>query len=255
MEYIFKTIVGSHLYGLATADSDKDYKGIFMADRHEAIPSEDQILGVMPFKERNRIEMKEGEGADKIEGTFYSGKYFIELFMKGNPTITEIPFCDGDYVEEKNEFGLEITKFVRENMITRHLIGGYLGYYNSQVSCFKNGTGRNREKRLKDRFNQIDAGMYDGKMASHAYRIGVQGIDLFTQGHVVPTLQGEQLEIAQTLKKEKFDVIPRDEMIKLISDVGEKLEEACKKSTLPNNFDLVTVSNFIVDFQKRYYSL
>jgi uncharacterized protein len=41
MEVMLKIIVGSHLYGLATETSDKDYKGIFMPDRENMIPTEE----------------------------------------------------------------------------------------------------------------------------------------------------------------------------------------------------------------------
>ena len=255
MELIYKTKVGSHLYGLATENSDVDYKGIFMPARENAIPTEEQILGIRPFVPHKRQEFCEGEGADKVEGTFYSAKYFIELFMKGNPTITELPFCTGEAVEVKTDLAETVLAFVRDNMITRHIIGGYLGYYNSQLKAFRTGSGRHREKRLKERHDDISKGMYDGKMASHAYRLGVQGIELFSTGKLNPKLSGEELEIAYGIKNENYELFPREEMIKIIEDVGNRLEETCKNSPLPHDPDFEMVNSFLVSFQKDYYDL
>jgi len=254
MSIIFKTIVGSQLYGLATPESDTDYKGLFMPSRAQAFPSVEQTIGISPFTPHNIQEFKEGEGANKEEGTYYSVRYFIELlFKKGNPNLIELPFCGHPNVVFKHELSKRVLNFVAENLITRKMIKGYLGYFNSQIRAFETGTGRHREKRLEERHEKITSYMYDGKMASHAYRIGVQGIDLFTHGSFNPTLEGEQLEVARTIKQEKFDEIPREDMIKIVKEVENQLVKACDNSTLPIAPDLEATNNFLIEIYNEYY--
>lgn len=254
MEVIYKTVVGSQLYGLATPESDVDYKGLFLPDRDRAFPSVEQTIGISHFNEHSVHEFKTGEGADKEEGTYYSVRYFIELlFKKGNPNLIELPFCGPEFVKEVNPFAQRVLDFAADNLITRKMIKGYLGYFGSQIKAFETGTGRHREKRLEERREKITTDMYDGKMASHAYRIGVQGIDLFTHGRFNPTLEGEQLEIARTIKQEKFDEIPRADMIKLVKEVEAKLVKACDDSPLPSAPDLEKTNKFLIDMYGEYY--
>lgn len=254
MEVIFKTVVGSQLYNLATPESDTDYKGLFMPSREQAFPSVEQTIGISPFTPHTTQEFKEGEGSGKEEGTFYSVRYFIELlFNKGNPNLVELPFCGYPHVKQENELARSVLDFAAENLITRKMIKGYLGYFSSQIRAFETGSGRHREKRLEERHEKITTDMYDGKNFSHAYRIGVQGIDLFTHGNFNPTLEGEQLETARTMKEEKYDILPRLEAIKIIREVERKLVESCDNSPLPLVPDLEATNKFLIKVYTEYY--
>ena len=249
MEVIFKTLVGSKLYGLATENSDTDYKGVFMPSRENMIPTFEQTLGLEKFTLLERFELDvTGEGKDKVEGTMFSAKYFIQLYLKGNPTLAEIPFAGDEYVTATDS-GKEFMKFVRENMVTRHLFGGYYGYYLDQVKGFTTGRGVCREKR----HDQIEKYGYDCKMASHAYRIGVQGVDLFTKGVINPTLQGEQRETA--LKIKQGGHYSREWVVETVEVLSKQLKAAESTSPLPVAPDFKKVHEFIMKFNKDYYGV
>jgi len=292
MEIINKTIVGSQLYGLATHDSDTDIKGIFMPDKENIIPNKEQILGLKQFTPHEKQMFESGEGADKVEGILFSGKYFIKLYRGGNPTLAEIPFASKKFVIEETELGERILKFVRENMVTRHLFGGYMGFFNDQLKAFDRGKGRSREKRLRVgtelptgfdipaeleaefykgdeaqkgtveavRHHLIERGWYDGKMMSHAYRIGYQGVELLKTGSMNPTLEGEALDIAirmKTLgdKNGHPDRISREDAIDIVTKLGRSLEDTKNNSPLDKDVDEDKVNKFLIEFQEEYYEI
>ena len=75
---IFKTVFGSHLYGLATDKSDKDFKAIH-------IPSLDDLFLSRASK---TIQQKTKEGydskntSDDVDFESYSLKYYIDLLLE-----------------------------------------------------------------------------------------------------------------------------------------------------------------------------
>jgi len=169
------------------------------------------------------------------------------LYMKGNPTLAELPFADKKYWTIDTYYGDKMMTFIRENMVTQHLFNGYYGYYHDQIKCFVQKSGVHREKRreLVEKFG------FDCKMASHAYRIGVQGAELFTTGRITPTMSGEELKTALALKQGGHHT--REEVIGLVKELGEKMKVAKENSTLPKEPDFDKVNNFCVELHKEYY--
>lgn len=248
MEIIFDAIVGSKLYGLNTIDSDTDKKGIFMPSRENMIPSLEQTLGLEKFTPMERYEPPvTGTGKDKVEAVYFSARYFTQLYLKGNPTLAEIVFV-GDKFVTATDAGWELVKFIRENMVTRHLFGGYYGYYMDQIKGFTTGRGVCREKRHE----LIEKYGFDVKMAMHAYRIGVQGVDLFKKGVIKPTLEGEQLETARKIREGGFN---REWLMATVEDLSKQLKEAERTSKLPEKPDFEKVHSFILNFNRTYYGV
>lgn len=247
MKTVCEIIVGSKLYGLANENSDTDKKGIFFNDINDIVPTEDNYFGIKKLDTKERLESNTGEGKDKVECTLYSARYFVQLYLKGNPTLAEMPFADKKFWMVDDYFGERIMSFIRDNMITQHLFNGYYGYYNDQIKCFVEKGGKYREKRKE----LVEKYGYDGKMASHAYRIGVQGVELFSQGKITPTMSGDELSTALALKN--CEVSGREEVINLVRDLGEKMKLAKENCSLPLEPDIELVNKFCVDIHKEFY--
>jgi hypothetical protein len=88
---VLKTMVGSHLYGTSTPESDEDYAGIF-------VPDPEYILGT---KRCELVEMKSNpsdsgrrNGPDDHDFTIYSLPKYIHLAAGSNPNIIEILFSN-----------------------------------------------------------------------------------------------------------------------------------------------------------------
>lgn len=247
MNVIFKTIVGSKLYNLHTDSSDTDIKGIFQPPLENIVPSIETTLGIKPFTKMERVETVTGDGKDKVESTFYSAKYFTEMMIKSNPTVVEMIFADKEYIEA-TESGLELIKFIRENLVTQHIYTSYMGYFKDQIRGFDKKTGKCREKRQK----LIDEFGLDTKMSSHAYRIAVQGVTLFSTGSFNPTMQGSQRQLAMDIKLGK---VSREDFLKILSQVNEDLTASIRNSPLPKEPNVDKVHDFILNFNKRHYGL
>jgi len=247
MEVIFKTVVGSKLYNLSTKDSDTDFKGVFFSPIENILPTLEQTLGLKQFVPMNRIETVKGEGENKVETTLYSAKYFIEMFIKGNPTVTELPYSLGEFATY-NRWGDELMKFIRDNLITKHIFSSYYGYFNDQIRGFEHKTGKCREKRQET----IDKFGFDVKMGMHSYRIAMQGIELFSTGTFNPTMSGEKRDIAFGIRQGKYS---REWLIETLNQLKVELKESINNSPLPESPDVEKAHEFILDFNKRYYQV
>jgi len=91
MNKIYESITGSHLYGTATAESDKDYCGIFIAEK-------EFYLGLKTVEEINLSEPdKDIKGKNTslaIDRKFYELRKYVKLAIENNPNILEIMFAD-----------------------------------------------------------------------------------------------------------------------------------------------------------------
>lgn len=129
MQTIVKMVFGSHLYGTATPESDKDFKGVFM-------PPKDQIfLGHIP-KSYNETTKKGSEKntSDDVDTEIYSLHYFIKLACEGQTVALDMIHAPNDMIIESSEIWKEIVKN-REKFYTKNL-RAFIGYARRQASKY-----------------------------------------------------------------------------------------------------------------------
>jgi hypothetical protein len=129
MKPVVKMLFGSHLYGLNTPSSDKDYKGI-------VLPTKEQIL----FGQAN-FAMSESTGDDKsknssedVDTEMFSLQKFIDLACKGETVAIDMLHAPKSAIIESSE----IWDWLVEN---RHLfytknMKAYLGYVRKQAAKY-----------------------------------------------------------------------------------------------------------------------
>lgn len=85
MSLIMKCLFGSHLYGLSTPESDKDYKGIYL-------PSKDSLLlgNYAKHYSESTGNDKSKNTKDDIDVEIFSLPYFIELACKGETVALDM---------------------------------------------------------------------------------------------------------------------------------------------------------------------
>lgn len=146
MNIVCEMIHGSHLYGLNTEQSDKDYKGVFLP------PLDDLILG----KASHEIRESTGEAHSKntnedVDTVLYSLHKFIKMACDGETIAIDMLHCnDGNLIESS-----EVWKELVDN---RHLfytknMKAFLGYCRKQAS--KYGVRGSRLKAMEDVLNQL----------------------------------------------------------------------------------------------------
>ena len=141
----------------------------------------------------------------------------------------------------------EFCKFESKSLLNgqeiKHLsVCGRLMPFTSSI-----GSAYDIVKRLFDEYGKraLQAENNDGvdwKALSHVVRIGQQAIELFeTHNIIFPRPNSHELV------KIKKGELPYKEVAELIEELFIRVEEASKKSTLPEKADFVWIENFILD--------
>ncbi len=109
---IFAGLSGSHLYGTAMPDSDRDIRGVF-------IPSEEFYLGFL-----EKVEQVESHEPDE---TYWEISKYFKLCLDNNPNILELLFIPKEFILETSPQWQEIINNKDMFLSTRckHTFSGY----------------------------------------------------------------------------------------------------------------------------------
>jgi len=125
---LLEYLVGSHLYGTNTPESDLDYSGVFVAPL-------DYYFGLKEVKEIDlSFKSKDENGknnADAIDRRFYDIKRFVKLASDCNPTIIEQLFVDEKQLKINSPMGIKLLEH-RHDFLHKGLYHRFLGYAYSQ---------------------------------------------------------------------------------------------------------------------------
>jgi predicted nucleotidyltransferase len=122
-------VFGSHLYGLNTENSDKDYKGIILPSKKEI------LLGKSHYhvdKSTNSSSFKNTK--DDIDRSFYTLSYFIDMACKGDSTPIDMVHGNSDKLIQ----GSEIWRFIVSNRTKFYTksMKSYVGYCKKQAAKY-----------------------------------------------------------------------------------------------------------------------
>lgn len=193
---ILRVTVRSGAHGMAIeGHDDHDEMGVYIQD-----PT--QLLGLAATKE-HYVSRTQPEGARSGPGdtdlVIYALRKFIRLAAAGNPTIL-IPFWSPDSdLLVITPLGSRLRDLGRTQLFaTRHAGRRFLGYLDGQRDRL---TGRGRQSHVPNRPELVAAHGYDTKYASHALRLGLQGIELVTTGQLSLPMRAEDQEPCMEIKR------------------------------------------------------
>ena len=118
-------LVGSRAYGTATAESDEDYRGVFVLPKREYLSIREPVLQVSD--EWNNT-------------TYYALKRFLELAATANPNIIEMLFMPDDCVVFESPLMKRLLQS-RDMFITKQAYSSHVHYAMSQI---KRAKGQNK---------------------------------------------------------------------------------------------------------------
>lgn len=125
---LYKTRVGSHLYGLNRPESDEDYMGIFM-------PTVDDLLGLKKVEEvDNSTKSSSSERrntAGDVDDKSYSLHKFMHLLLQNNPNIVEVLFATPENILVDSPEFREL-RANTEKLISLKVLHTFTGYAFSQ---------------------------------------------------------------------------------------------------------------------------
>ena len=213
---IVRTICGSGVHGMAIAGTDDhDEMGVYV-ERPE------QVMGLMPtsghYVSRTQPEgVRSGPGDTDL--TIYSLRKFMKLAVAGNPTILTLLYAPEDAVLVCSEIGDEL-RALAPQIVSDRAGWRFLGYLDGQRDRM---TGAGNQARVPNRPELIAAYGYDTKYASHALRLGLQGIEIAQTGKLTLPLADGPLTMCMDVKRGLVDY---KEALRRVDEVRAHLFEA-----------------------------
>lgn len=199
---------GSHAYGLNTATSDEDYKGVF-------IPNPKYLFGV------DKVEQLKVKGDDWV---CHEIRQFVSIIRKQNPTMMEFLFMEPIYTSEQWEALREPLR----GLITREAFKPYSAYVLSQLTKAKFRQPIAKRSELIEKFG------YDTKFMSHVARLAVQCIYLMTTA-AIPVRVPEPHRTH--VLKIKNGELTKEEAIAYCEELDKQMHDAYVCSVLPKTVD------------------
>lgn len=173
MTTILKVVVGSRAHGLATPESDYDYRGVYVTPTRE-------ILSSFELKKPTGTHWNEGEKEDATE---YELGHFLHLATHSNPTILEV---FGAPIVDIDEFGCELRDLFPHVWSSKYVLDAFVGYsHNQRTKFFKHDMDPIRKK----------------KFAVAYIRVLFQGVHLLRTGEMLIKVPSPMKEDLQAIRR------------------------------------------------------
>ena len=126
---VVKMVFGSHLFGTNTADSDRDYKGVFLPD------ARDILLQNVKDVHDNSSNPNVANQAGDVDVVWYSLQRFLSMAAQGQTDAVDMLFAPASaYVGEPHPIWHEVVAN-RHRLLTRK-IAAFVGYCRKQANTY-----------------------------------------------------------------------------------------------------------------------
>lgn len=219
---ILKVLVGSHAHGLATPESDRDYRGVF----------------VTPTSDLLRIGVGKPKGHHWAEGgteddTAYELAHFLHLATKSNPSILEVFVAPVEWVSPR---GWELRSLFPHVWSSKAVLEAFRGYGLNQ-----------RKKMLSDK--QEFSGRA-GKYGAAYIRTLIQGATLLMTGELEVKVPGEHMAMMRKIKEGEMSV-------GRVIDLADRFTTgllAAYECNMGKQVDMEPVNEFLLRVRKSNWS-
>jgi uncharacterized protein len=207
---IYRCVVGSHAYGLASETSDVDHRGIYLppAELHWS------LFGVP--------EQLEDKSTDEV---YWELRKFVTLALKANPNILE---CLYTPLVQHSSPVADALLAMRASFLSKHVYQTYNGYVLSQF------------KRLEQDLRTV--GQIKWKHAMHLIRLLIAGVTALREGFV-PVNVGEHRERLLSIKRGERSW---DEVNAWRLALHKEFDEAVETTALPERPDYEKANALLV---------
>jgi len=209
---IYRCLVGSKAYGLATDASDDDMRGIFLPPAR---------IDWSLYRVPEQLEFADDE---KDEVYWELGK-FLRLALKANPNVLETLWTPR--VIEASPVAEEL-RTIRRAFLSKHIYKTYSGYVLSQFRRMANAV-RNQ-------------GKYKPKHAMHLLRLLYSGIAALQSGEIQVDVSDRRAELLAV----RNDGLPFEEVKRRALELDRQFQQAFERTMLPEQPDYATVNAFLI---------
>ncbi len=242
---ILRTEVGSGVHGMAIAGTDDhDETAVYIEEPR-------QLLGLAPAA-HHWVWRTKPQGARSGPGdtdlTAYGLRKFMRLAIAGNPTILIPLYAGGPSLLKTTPLGEEL-RALTPQILSAAAGWRFLGYLEGQRDRL---LGRGKRNRVPNRPELIERFGYDTKYASHALRLGLQGLELATTGRLSLPLRPDDLAQCLAVKRGEADF---QEAVRLIDEARAKLADVMGRGAhvLPPEPDRDAVDAWLVSAHQRHW--
>lgn len=214
---VYRAMVGSRAFGLATDASDEDRRGVFLppADWHWSLT-----------KPPEQVEFF-GDGVEEVD---WEIEKFVRLALQANPNILETLWSPA--VLHCDETGEELVA-MRTCFLSRHLYRTYSGYVLSQFRLMKRGFDTGRR--------------YKPKHAMHLIRLLHSGIHAMRDGDIRVDV-GEHRDELLSIRR---GAVPFEEVEARALELDRVFGEAFAATKLPERPDAERANQFLIAARRR----
>lgn len=218
---VLRTVCGSGVHGMAIAGhDDHDEMGVY-------VETPEQIMGIAHTSE-HYVSRTQPEGVRSGPGdtdlTIYALRKYMRLACAGNPTVLTVLYAPTDAVLVETPIGAAL-RDLAPHILSLNAGRRFLGYLDGQRERMLGG---GRQSRVPNRPELVAAHGYDTKYASHALRLGLQGIEVVTDGRLTLPLSGESLRLCMEVKRGEVGF---DEALRRVDSVRARLSAALEGPT------------------------
>ncbi|MCC3770544.1 DNA polymerase beta superfamily protein [Streptomyces sp. UNOC14_S4] len=212
---ILSVVVGSRAFGLSTAASDTDRRGVYVAptaDFWRMTKPPTHVEGPLPEQFSWEVER------------------FCELALNGNPNILEV--LHSPLVEQRSELGAELQDLAPA-FLSRRVYATFARYAASQFTKAEN----RRELEGEPRWKHI----------MHMLRLMISGAVLLEDG----TVRIDAGPYRERLLAVRRGELSWDEVRAWREDLAVRLDRALTTSPLPEHPDADRVENWLISVRRR----
>lgn len=229
---VLKVLGGSHAYGLASEDSDKDYRGV-------ALPPVSWLVGFPPGDYGSQTFTHKRDSEDIVIHTL---EKFCRLALKSNPNILELLFCRSVEIKIMTEVGKQLRE-LRYAFLSRSTYASFSGYAFGQLKRMRNhNTGHGAHSDLIEKYG------YDTKNAMHLIRLLLMATEIL-RGNEPAIYRSTDRGLLLSIRNGRYTAHQ-------VQTMAEDMDKECLAlrdvSPLPNSPNRARVARFLEEVQTRW---
>lgn len=222
---ILKVLVGSHAHGLATPESDYDYRAVFVQPTSEILSFGNRTVSNQWF---------EGD----VDNTAYEIGHFLFLATKSNPTILEM------FVAPRQPILIPMNQTVVSICAELPRLFPYVWDSHAALNAFT-GYGYNQRKKFLDNKDQRA-----NKYAVAWLRTLILADELFTEGTMTLNLTGHpEFDRLFAWKSGQWKL---GEVMDVTTDWEQRARTAFEKHK-KRTPDMARINGFLLDVRKAFW--
>lgn len=235
----FYVIAGSQAQGTSIDGGDQDLVGITFPPLEQTIGIADQKFEQYQYHTawRRPGGLSNRSIAGDLDITVYSAQKFVRLACDGNPNILEVLYTNPEHIIYRTTDSVRLMA-IREHFLSKAALHKYLGYMTSQIG-YIDGSKSPRVNRPE----LIQKHGYDTKYASHAIRLGIEGITLAKEGTII--MPKDKIDAGHIIDV-KNGLVSKQEVMEEVKDMTSQLRYLLEHNNLPDKPNLTIINRWLI---------